>query len=567
MRILKVNNILVDIDEQTAIGIDYQSYDIKQPGKSFITVSNSFTVPITSNNLAIFGVASDPQSTSTKIYQQSICDYWVDNEKLIDNSKIRVDEIGKRMSLFIFEKADIWDTLKGVKWDDFLIDFILWMQTSKSLPSATSPFVGTFQNFIADVSNNTEGIILPMTFGNLYSQPYFNENLTIENSLNPLLGNNIYLFYRHTETDNSVTSSYGGHFCIFAKTIFEYLEFIYNVDFLTDGNLMAGNIWNDAIIPNIYIESKNIGISVSYTLPNYSIYFRHLLNPKLLPYSDASDKGDKTLYDFCNAFFQHFNMLKDEFEIDGVHTIRLARFDELNTAAPIKDWTGRLSNGITFKPSFENYAQLNYIKFKSVFETGDKILNSKLLTSNNVNIDKINDLFEIDAHVPSLAYMDPDYILDLSKKEALKTFTFMISDGLTTDNVNVNYYFEGVIENAVASLQLPKAALYNLNSEYTLLDSIIKYPKYYEVEKWVTMADLKDFEFFKLYFFSELNGAFFVNKISGFNPDKAKQATKLELIKISNRAPDFPYITVEERQFWVDGVDDEFTDGLPESFF
>ena len=566
MRILKVNNILVDIDEQTAIGIDYQSYDIKQPGKSFVKVSNSFTVPITSNNLAIFGVASDPQSTSTKIYEQSICNYWIDNEKIIDNSKIRVDEIGQRISLFIFDKADIWDNLKSILWPDFLDEFIVWMQTYKGLPSASNPFTGAYSTFIADYANNTEGIVLPMFYGNLFNQTDSTYWGSIENTYK------IFLYIEYEPIPGNRLKSYGSHFCIYIKTIFEFIEYKYGVDFLTDGNLMPGNIWNDAIIPNMLIPSNEIAINVSGASPNNSIYFKATgINSLFLPHKGIRDKADKSVYDFCNSFFQHFDLVKDEFDIDGVHTVRLARFDELNTTADIKDWTGKLSNGITFKPTFENYAQINYIKFKSVYENGSKFLNSKTLTSNNVNLDKINDLFEIDAYVPALfkeLWYDIDYYYNIGTKEAFNTFTFLLLSDNTTNPIRVGYN-DDLVNSVVefTDITLKQVSLYNLNSEYTLLDSIIKYPKFYEVEKWLTMADLKNFEFFKLYFFSELNGAFFVNKISGFNPDKAKQATKLELIKISNRAPDFPYITVEERQFWVDGVDDEFTDGLPESFF
>ena len=129
MRLLRINDIDVDIDDQTAIGIDFQSYDIKEPGKNFINISNTFTIPLTANNKAIFGNAQDPQSLATDIYEESICNYWIDNEQLIKNSKCRVEEIQDRISIFIFEKDDIWDTLKGVKWNDFIPDFITWLET------------------------------------------------------------------------------------------------------------------------------------------------------------------------------------------------------------------------------------------------------------------------------------------------------------------------------------------------------------------------------------------------------------------------------------------------------
>ena len=69
----------------------------------------------------------------------------------------------------------------------------------------------------------------------------------------------------------------------------------------------------------------------------------------------------------------------------------------------------------------------------------------------------------------------------------------------------------------------------------SLMDSILAYPKFYEIKKWLTISDIRGFEFFKQYYISELNGSFFVNKIKGFNPDKSKDPTTIELIKVSSK--------------------------------
>ena len=55
MRLLYINNQLADIDEETAIGIDFQAYDLKDPAKRKLNTSNSFTIPKTANNLNILG--------------------------------------------------------------------------------------------------------------------------------------------------------------------------------------------------------------------------------------------------------------------------------------------------------------------------------------------------------------------------------------------------------------------------------------------------------------------------------------------------------------------------------
>lgn len=561
MRLLRINGVEVDIDEQTAIGVNLQSYNIKEPGTTLINVTNTFTIPNTSNNLGIFGNAQDPQSLSTKIYDETLCDYWVENEQLIKSAKCRVDQIEDRISLFLFEKDDIWDTLKGVLWSDFLADFIIWMKANKGLYSSSSPFVGTFSDFITEFAENTEGLLLAMSWGNLFSQPLTGTARFVEQTVgtSPNITAAIYLYAKYLDVEADETlESFGGHFSIYAKTIFEYIEDTYGVNFLTSGGVLPGNIWDDPVAQTMFIDTKEINVDVAGTFDNFTISFNAGgVEAPFLPHTDVRDKTDKTLYDFVNSFMNEFNILKDELEVNGQPVIRLARFDDLKTLAEVVDWSDRMSGKAVFKPFIEGYAQENIIKFGTIFENGDSLLNSKTLNSNNKNLDLKVDLFEIDAHVPAVDIVGADAYLDLSKKEAFKTFTFMVADGLTDNDIDIIWFETGIVSNASATLKLPKAALYSLDSEYTFLDEIITFPRFYEAKRWITLTEIKNFEFFKQYFIRELNGSFFINKISGFNPDKSKEPTTLELIKISNKTP----VTPPDLDFWVDGVGDAWFDG------
>jgi hypothetical protein len=544
MRILRINDIDVDIDDKTAIGIDFQSYDMKEPGKNFVNVSNTFTIPATANNKAIFGNASDPQSLSTLIYEESICNYWVDNEQLIKNAKCRVEQIQDRISIFVFQKDDIWDIMKGIKWEDFVPDYLYYLQFEKGLPSRQFFFSGTWLEFLTVYANTTEGIILPFYFGNFYGG---------------IPGGNI-----ETIDEIYINASFtweGGHFCTFVKTIFEYLEFTYNVNFLTSGGVLPGNIWDDPFASSVYIPIREI-TAVHSDSGSPFCYFDNVdvTSELFTPLKDQRDKQGKTLYEMATSFFQHFNIVIDQLEVNGEDVIRLARFDDLEITAEVVDWSGNISGKPLFKPSIEGIFQNNIIKFSSIYPEGDKLINSKTLTSLNVNLDYSKELIDIDAYIPSFVEITDGVVPDLSITESFKTFQFFINDGKTTDNITVNVSNEDITS---ASLKLYKAALYSLDSEYNYYDEIIDYPKYYEIEKWLKPYDLKNFEFFKQYFVRELNGSFFVNKIEGFNPDKSKEATKIELIKISDRTP--PIET--DFEYWTDGLGTEFVDGDLDYFY
>ena len=97
MRILYINNILIDIDDNTAIGIDIQSYDVKNPAVNKFKVSNSFSIPITNNNLKAIGFIGRQFSTSKTIYNELLCDYYVNNTQFIKKAKVRIEEIDERI--------------------------------------------------------------------------------------------------------------------------------------------------------------------------------------------------------------------------------------------------------------------------------------------------------------------------------------------------------------------------------------------------------------------------------------------------------------------------------------
>lgn len=555
MRLLRINDTNIDIDDKTAIGLTLQSYDIKQPGKRLVNITNTFTIPATSHNLQIFGFANNPQSTSLYIYSSATCDYWVDNEHLINSAKCRVNSINDRISLFVFQKEDIWDLIKKVNWTDFVPDFVQWLQDNKGLPSLSIPFIGNFGEFIEPYVDNSEGVILPFYYGNLYNYDPAGADNYIEDE------NNIWL----RNWPESGTKADGGHFCIFIKTIFEYLEDIYNVDFLTAGGQALGNIWDDEYAKAIYTPIRDLVPRFKYTGGGAleGFYFEADTTSSFLPLKDVEDKSGKTLHDLVNSFFQHFNIIKDEIVINNQDVIRLARFDDIGTLAEVKDWSGLLTGTPTFKPTINGYAQENTIKFKEIFPEGDTLQNSRVLTSLNKNIDATASLFDIDAYVCAFLTIDggAGVIPDLSVKESFKTFQFFLNSGKTSNIININISEDSGTE--IATFQLQKPALYSLSSEYTFLDEILNYPRFIEVEKWLTISDIKNIEFFKEYFIRELGGSFFINKISGFNPQKSNKATKLELIKTSNRTP----ITPPTLEYWTDGVSDGFTDGINDLFF
>jgi hypothetical protein len=243
MRLIRVTDSAgtiynLDIDNETAIGIDFQAYDFKEPGKRKINISNTFTVPATIHNLRTFGYPGNVHTSSKRFYDKWYIDYWIDNVQFVTNARLRIEQVDtekSRISLFIFEKPDIWEQFKLLLWPDFVREFLIWMRDEKGLPvaSGTPPewtwFDGDMETFLNQYNDNTEGIILTRYFGNLATYQPFGSAIFIENEweLGAIFGTiSLYKFDQDPDNIDNKIYAEGGHFSIFVKTIFEFMSIL-----------------------------------------------------------------------------------------------------------------------------------------------------------------------------------------------------------------------------------------------------------------------------------------------------------------------------------------------------
>lgn len=542
MKILKVNGHLLDIDTATSIGVTFQAMDLTDPGKRKVKFTNTFTIPKTANNMRIFGNPGSPHSIDTLVYDSQLFDYYEDNLAIIDGGKVSVEDVQDRISISAVDKTDIWDMLKMYKCVDFWNDLFEWLP----LPKKSAPVIDSFANFLYPYSIATDGVYLPLFFSNLYGY-----------ELNEGEGNYI-------ETPNNIWLRYGslngGHFCIYYKTIFQFIEERYNVNFLTSGGILPGNIWDDAYASKFYHTFRNLDIAFNYSGSNVTgYYFRMPSRFDFAPHGDISEMSEKTVFDIVNCFFQYFNVIKDDVNVSGNSVIRLARWDDIDKADVI-DWSQLVTGTPKFYPKIDGYAQNNRIKFSSVYDGGSEELNSKNLTSLNKNIEATKDLFSIDAYIPGLIGVDNSFIPDLSPEASFQTNTGLIDSGSTKQ---INVYCGDGNQLVGALLTLNVSSIYSLDGEYNLLDSVLKYPKRYDIQKYLSLYDLIGIEFFKQYYIRELGASFYINKISGFNSSAKNKATTIELIKISDKTPIYP----SDLEYYSDGINDAFTDGVNDYFY
>lgn len=563
MRLLRINNIDIDIDEQTSIGIDIQAYDIKDSCKRKFNVSNNFTIPRTTKNLSVFEFGDNVNITDTSIYDRYTVDYWVDCYKIIDNGWCYVSESSERINIIITDKSEFWETIKNPNYNlKYLNDLYLVL---KNIPNVLAPFSGTFSQLIDDILNDTYDIKLNLHFGNFLS---INENLPFYYESQGITGlNNLSILISHTEYEKLNGDKFnvnGNHFSIKLIDYFKLIETVYNINFNTS-IVFDGNLFQDDIFLRMSIPARTFGLTKNngnYYFANQSIYAGAPNKDfSLFPFNIDISK-DNSIFEFIQSVFKLFNVI---IETVSTKEYKLYRFDSLLDNAEIVNFSGMFSGNPKFKPLVSGFAQNNFIKWSKVYKGGDSYLNSKNITCQNKNIDTTKDLFSITGFIPSLlpAYRDgSELILNYStEEEAIKTMSFLIdSEVKTIDYVDINFHSYSGLETIQRKLNI--SAIYDINSEYNLINSMLQYPKFYEYKKWLSVPDILNFKFYQLYWIQELNATFFINKISGFNPDKSKDPVTLELIKVSETPALIP-----KAEIWVDGVGNPFVDGEENIFY
>ena len=538
MRLLRINGHNIDLDDQTSIGITFQAFDIKEPGSRKVKYSNTFTIPRTANNLAAIGDPSNKHSLSLLIYAPLSCDYYEGNLHVVNNGKCRIEAISDRISVYIYEKKDVWDSIKDVKFADFATDFVRFL----GLPTYSTPVLSSFADFLQPYTTATTGVYLPYYFSNLYGVEEDGVSGFIEKP------NQLFLHYKGWS---------GGHFAVYWRDIFRFIEHKYGVNFATSGGVVNGNVWDDQYAQAVYRPLRGLGVKYNYIAGGW--YFDYTNTANFEPHGEVSECEDMTLYDVVTCFMQHFNILIDEIDVNGVEVTRMARWDNIDTAAVV-DWSGRVTGITTFKPTIDSYAQKNYIKYSEVYEGGAETAVARILTSNNKNLDPTTELFSINAYYPGVISTGGIYALDLTTDASINNNMVLIDSGVVTSSAV--YYFD-TAQTYGATLSMRVAGVYSLSGEYQFLDTVIKYPKYYELTKWLTVSDVLNIQFFNQYYFEELGCSCFINKIANFNPSKGLQPTKIELIKISEKTPVYP----PDIDYWMDGVTDPWTDGLGDYWF
>lgn len=567
MRLLRINGHIADIDEDTAIGIDLQAYDFKDPGKLKVNVSNTFSLPATAKNMRILGGPGSPSRVDNTVYSRIYVDYQVKNKMYIKDGAGRVESIKKgRINMFVAQRPSFIDAMKSVPLTTFLQE---WFKTS-----FFNSVFHSYQQLVNAYAEGHNGVILPAMIGTLSELPD-EKNRVVE----------YFGFDNGTEVVHEIAMrvvhhdegwvAHGGHFCVFIDRLFIFFEDYFGVN-LNSGLEAAYSLYNDVVFKSLYIPVRNINVTAGS--PDYC-FLQFNNNSNLFPIEDVAPYGELSAFDLFAETLRLLGYGMEEVG-DGFELVRLDRIGAVPVPGDILPgyMEAGFRNELEYKPTIEGYGQQNIIKMEPADNAGE-MAGARVLLSNNENSEAKKDLFTVNAYVPTFfrgyfLFLYDYFVPAMREAKSVEKLTFFrsserraifkVSGTYQTIPPEVVQQFPAFIQGRIPRgdysntpdwqvggyLYAPE--VYSVSAEYNFLEGIINSPETYKVKRWVTSSQMEGFRKIATYYVPELGGWFYVNKIKGFNPVKSKQPVEFELIKVPwQRMPQLPEKPVEISDRWI----------------
>ena len=169
-----INDILINIDEDTTIGVNFEGFSTDSLGKIYLSHTNTFSIPLTNHNRTVLGFVDNMNMNTTVVqgswYSDMTFKMYTDG-LLVFTGMVYVDGINNgRIELFIIKDKDVMDILK---------QYTMWDVTQAIIPTVNAELDtkfsegATWDNIVGYMSTGDNMVWLPYSVGTLSEQyPY-----------------------------------------------------------------------------------------------------------------------------------------------------------------------------------------------------------------------------------------------------------------------------------------------------------------------------------------------------------------------------------------------------------
>lgn len=544
---IEINGEFLDVDEETAIGFNFQCYSFGKPTSTLLNYSNTFDVPNTAHNQFVFGFAWNVGFVSGNVYQQRTARIFIDGGLLFSAKCNVVEMTNEKISLQCVANADFFDVLKTIPFavegngdciEKRIADY--FQDKYSSLNRGTAEAVFSEWIRLGTETAEVSEFMIPSSVGTMFQKKFRRSN--VGTTANPIyITENVYSEDRQdgledcgnmrlSYFDDYLTSQEikGAHFFTKIDIVAECI-----VDMLSSLNIESN--LSDIIPNDCFLRTPDILPKFTYAenpTPTYWCGFR-FENGGMFSEEEGKPAimNGKTAYDFILYCMQEFNLVLDvNFNIDTqklVYTFNY--FDELEDA-PLRNFD--LIEIVSKQFLIDGIDQNNYIGYKELQNENDaKTTGALNLQCNNKNIDagSTTDLkFTIDRLLCSYVafeqngQIDTTTTFDLHDADKINSFILVKtapSGSGTAQTMKIHAV--GVDNEDVVCERAVGRAVQDVvgNGEYYQLTlKVMQNPICYKVKVKATLVDVFNIRNYMRCTINGLVGTYYISKIDSYNP-------------------------------------------------
>ena len=540
-----INDILVDIDEETAMGVDFVGFSTSNLGNISLSHTNSFTIPLTNHNHKAIGFI-DNMNLNTKQVQSS----WYGNRSfkmyadglLVFTGKVYVDEISEgRINLYVVRDRDFANILQS---------YTMW-EATQAIVDVLNDELGevyggnaTWSNIVNFMATGSHTVWLPYAVGTLNKQyPYskfdsetqtYSWGNKYEDTDNDDLKERFNLNSENRLTTEVITNDpIGGDYktgCIYVK--------LYNL--IT--TVLNGLGWRVTFDNNVYTTLANQFIRmpdiVTYMdLITYKFSFaaNDSYHYKINDQVKASSK-EISFLDLIKYVCQEYCLL---FNIEG----NTVTFHSIQNIADTTTQHIKINKILTRNFYIPNIPQQSMITYEALGD-GSTLTGGKEIISHNQNIEKGSEstvLFSIKRFLPAyFVYLYDDgqvqtntYALNTVDPECNKKF-IVVQKAVTQTNyqVKVCRYFLGNEDAVYVRLYRAINRTVDEMGYWDQFASMCEYPDRVTVTAILNPYEVNIFRPWNKMSFNTLPGEWLVESISEYNPRLDNPEVKITAIRL-----------------------------------
>lgn len=531
MYTIKVNNVEIDIDGDSAIGITRRGFNFQEPQNLGLSSSNTFSVPATAKNSKIFGFSSDVSGYTMNNdgipYSEFYSQVYADGILVLAGKSYLTGYSG-RYNIKIVDSRNIFDRIGNIMLSG---TGSLTEELCDIINDETGPG-SSYNDYISYGSSGAGMLFIPYSAGGLYnSWPYLSTN-----------SDNVDEKKDKYEEDGTAAEDYshmctefisgtrpvgnykGGHFFVSVKTVIETIFSMAGADIISFPEIDSFIRIPDMILYKDIIQN-------TYYLKDEPGY--------LYSFSDTGTENRLTALDILKVVMQEYCLVLDVY-YDSISERYKCKFTSLNSVPADTFELKTASRPSDIKYLIEGYSKKSWIAYSGLGGPDDSVITGGLKVEvENESLEEGGDetvFFTINRYLGS-------YLIRVDGNTSTDTVQFNLTEKSTYDKiiivdkgdaapytVTVQRIMAGSVDASVSTtLYTAVQSTVGTSNDWNYFENFVRKPVIISIDCIMNPVIFNNVRQDSLVRFSGIPGRWYVTSIENYNPD-VSNITKVNAI-------------------------------------